>query len=88
MPMSTNAPKSIMFLTVPSSSSPGCKSSNLTTSLFNNGLSNPSRGSSEGALIYLITSSNVYLSVFNNLTYLFMSTLFSLSSACSVPSSS
>ena len=71
IPISTNAPKSIMFLTVPSSSSPGCKSSKWSCSLFNSGLSKSSRGSRLGVLIYLITSSKVYLSVFNSLTYLF-----------------
>ena len=71
--MSIKAPKSMIFLTVPSSSSPTCKSSNLIDSDLSNGLSNSSRGSSDGVLIYLITSSIVYLSVLNNLMYLFSS---------------
>lgn len=64
-PISTNAPKSTTFLTVPLSFIPSDKSSIDKTSDFKIGVSNSSRGSLFGAFKDLIISSNVGFPIFN-----------------------
>ena len=64
-PISTNAPKSTTFLTVPLSFIPSDRSSIDKTSDFKIGVSNSSRGSLFGAFKDFIISSKVGIPIFN-----------------------
>ena len=71
--MSTNAPKSVIFLTVPVNNCPSFKSSKLKTSLLNIGFGMSSLGSLPGFFNSLIISVNVNSPISSSCAFVFMS---------------